>query len=91
MCVEYDIMVIYPRDISHCCFNCQRLCSDSGTMVSVKCQHENNPSVITWQVFSHGHYTQHYFVITSSRIHLALTSVIHSFTLSQGQKSRRLT
>ena len=42
MCVEYDIMVIYPRDFSCCCFNCQRLCSGSGTMISIKCQHENN-------------------------------------------------
>ena len=42
ICVEYDIMVIYPRDISHCCFNCQRLCSDSGTIISFKCQHEYN-------------------------------------------------
>jgi hypothetical protein len=41
MYVEYDIVVIYPRDISHCCFNCQRLCGGSETMINVKGQHEN--------------------------------------------------
>ena len=57
MFVEYDIMVIYPRDISHCCFNCRRLCSDSGTMITVvnmkiTSVRDNLASFLSWPLCS---------------------------------------